>query len=1815
MQQAIRRLRDVASQSGNSPDWVFARACVVLSSLRSGLRALWMFALIPLLLMSWATAAQAAYLIQNTNPAELSWSGAAANVRADIVVTRYEKISLYRYANAGATRSLNVFSGNFANTDSLSGTTPTLSAPLPQPLDANGNPIALNQPVGLVEANSGAFGSANTLSQNEPLFIVVDKPLLPASAFGLRPDGRSFMAVTVNITSGASSTPYIVTLVETTAGSGVYAGYFAPSAITPINSGDTIDIVYDNYGDINDSNTQNAPSFLTPPIFNAFAAAKTATASAAPPVTPGTPGLFISKEAVRSVVSVGDIAPYRVTVTNGGALQSNVRIIDTLPKGFRLRTDSVKRNGKKLTTKISSDGQIATIEIGDMGIDEVAMLSYVVEVTPIAEVGVATNSATARGDTNTSNEATADIIVENAFFNDRAFLMGRVMVGECGDREAPGLAGVRLYLEDGTNVITDAKGRWHLEGVQPGTHVLQVDKDSFSRRYSLKLCEDNSRKAGNEKSRFIDVQGGTLWREDYWLEAKPEVNALLQQQMITELHDGVAHMRLPVANGQTEFRNVEARLFLPDNLKPIAGTARINGEPISDGKKVENYWSFPLNSKGDYWQQELELDLVVDKSSVDAGFQSILVKTTGTTARGEKHTLISMNQVKIDAAEIRTEEMTLRPSFGSLSAELDAEDKAMLDGVAETIRGSLEVKLFVTGHSDNIPFKRNTDAKYKSNRELSLMRAYTVAEYLRRKLDLPADEIKIEGAGADFPIADNDTEAGRALNRRVELMIIHYEKLTDAKLAVTEGNSGLNTTDEKQKAAAAADKAGFSNLKDGMKVSLPVLTVNTTLDSKLKPKLLINGEEVSAERIGMTMKDPATGLTHYTWVGIDLKQTGDYVFEILGYGPFGNARYKDSVTVTRTAGIKDVRVVDTSGNVADGKTPVRIKLELTDDFGRKIESRTDLRLTTGQLRPLLPKGQQDPLNIKSKIVQVDSEGYAWFEPVSNAGTFRIRLASDQFESDELEVSVDPYLRDWILVGFAEGSVGYNAIDKNIEAMPDAEKDVYTDGEASFYARGRVKGEWLMTVAYDSRREEGDNPHGQIFDPEAWYVLYGDDTSRLHDAPSQEKLYLRMERKDFYVLFGDFQTDLTVTELSRYQRALTGLKSEYSGKNISSNIFAAETGNGFIRDDIPGDGTSGLYQFTRQNILPGTEQISIEVRDRFNNEVISTETRTRFIDYSIDYRTGTVFFKSPVPVQDAQFNPVYIVADYEVVAGEDNVTGGGRVAFHNEDKTLELGISAVHEGTEGARGDLSGADLTWKANERHTIKAEGAYTEQQVSATGDIEDKAWLLEHEYLSEKFDSRLRVEQKDGGFGLGQQAANTDDTRQSSAQGRYRFTETLSANGELRRQEVLTTDNTRDSAEATLKYDQEDWRVYGGLRSATDKVGDSHYESDQVIAGAERDLMDDRLRLSAKGESSVTGEEANSDYPKRLTLGADYRVNKIASVYTNQEMAWGYKRRSQETRTGVRATPWSGGTVTTEVGRAEDEYGPRLFSHAGLYQTMQLNSQWSADLGFDRAQTLRDDTIPAPTFDDRRPLASGTESLDYTAAAAGLGYRDGEWSLTNRVEFRHADTDDKLTLLSGFQHRLDNVNTIAGRFYYYDRDLAGGNEEWESQLDFSFVHRPLSGDWSVLNRTQFILDGLKDASGAIRGRRFVNNTAANYKPSEKQQLALNYGARYVMETIDASRYSGYTDLIGAEYRYNVTTRWDIGARGSVLHGWQSDVMNYSTGVMLGYSPVKDIWLSLGYNFKGFYDADFTGAESRVAGFVLDFRIKFDQDSFKAKN
>lgn len=101
--------------------------------------------------------------------------------------------------------------------------------------------------------------------------------------------------------------------------------------------------------------------------------------------------------------------------------------------------------------------------------------------------------------------------------------------------------------------------------------------------------------------------------------------------------------------------------------------------------------------------------------------------------------------------------------FQTDSATLTPDSQQQLGTVISAVKGCPDVKLTVVGHTDNT----GNDA---INKPLSLDRAKSVAAYLVSQ-GIPAAAVTSEGAGSADPIADNNTAAGRAQNRRTEIKV------------------------------------------------------------------------------------------------------------------------------------------------------------------------------------------------------------------------------------------------------------------------------------------------------------------------------------------------------------------------------------------------------------------------------------------------------------------------------------------------------------------------------------------------------------------------------------------------------------------------------------------------------------------------------------------------------------------------------------------------------------------------------------------------------------------------------------------------------------------------------------------------------------------------------------------------------------------------------------------------------------------------------------------------------------------------------------
>jgi hypothetical protein len=681
--------------------------------------------------------------------------------------------------------------------------------------------------------------------------------------------------------------------------------------------------------------------------------------------------------------------------------------------------------------------------------------------------------------------------------------------------------------------------------------------------------------------------------------------------------------------------------------------------------------------------------------------------------------------------------------------------------------------------------------------------------------------------------------------------------------------------------------------------------------------------------------------------------------------------------------------------------------------------------------------------------------------------------------------------------------------------------------------------------------------------------------------------------------------------------MNGVKTELRGEHLGFSAFASDTSQAFVKDEMLGDGTSGLYGLSRSDIISNSESVSIEVRDRFRSEIVISSTRlSRHIDYDIDYDNATIFFKSPVPSKDGDLNPVYIVVDYESNDSADKAYNyGGRVSVKSSEDRAELGLSHIHEGAIGGEGDLYGLDARLDITEATQLKAELATSDSDFAGT-DRDGTAYLAELTHKGEKLDGNLYVREQRVGFGLGQQKGSESGTRKIGSAVAYKLGERVKVEGKVYRQTNLNTDAERDFVESRVSLRESSYSLYAGLRRIADSFSDgTNRDSNQLTLGAKVKTFGSKLSLTFDREQSIGSQDKNSDFPTRTIFGVDYKFSDKVSLFATHEITSGESEDTDTTTFGMKAAPWEGGTLTSSTKRVSGENGEEMFSSLGLTQKWRVNERWSVDASLDRGATL--EHPGATPFNTNVPLASGA-GKDFTAATLGTNYKAESWSFATRAEARSSAVEDKWSIMGGVYGEVREGLALSLSTSYAKSDLATGVEKSKGVIGLGLAHRPElksnteDSKWIILDKLEFITENERGGVFNFNEWRIVNNLNANYKPSTKTELSIQYGAKFVQENIDGNNYSGYTDLIGLEGRYDITEKIDIGVRTSVLHSWESDTVEYGAGVSVGYNLFENVWVSLGFNLAGYSDSDFSAGEYTEQGAFFKFRLKFDQKTVK---
>jgi chemotaxis protein MotB len=200
-------------------------------------------------------------------------------------------------------------------------------------------------------------------------------------------------------------------------------------------------------------------------------------------------------------------------------------------------------------------------------------------------------------------------------------------------------------------------------------------------------------------------------------------------------------------NSPGNFESIAYSWVFPANLKPVEYKANREGRWVQRHNTI-TYYGSNVN--------DLEFEIVY-RPSGHATYEAL------------KRQLENEKQIRIEQEANRVKvTMATKLLYPSGVAVLSDKGKSILSKIAEILKERKNVNVIVEGHTDNVPISPNLASTFATNWELSSARSINVVHFL---VEDGVEESRFESRALSFqrPIASNDTEEGKAKNRRIEL--------------------------------------------------------------------------------------------------------------------------------------------------------------------------------------------------------------------------------------------------------------------------------------------------------------------------------------------------------------------------------------------------------------------------------------------------------------------------------------------------------------------------------------------------------------------------------------------------------------------------------------------------------------------------------------------------------------------------------------------------------------------------------------------------------------------------------------------------------------------------------------------------------------------------------------------------------------------------------------------------------------------------------------------------------------------------------------
>jgi hypothetical protein len=1053
-------------------------------------------------------------------------------------------------------------------------------------------------------------------------------------------------------------------------------------------------------------------------------------------------------------------------------------------------------------------------------------------------------------------------------------------------------------------------------------------------------------------------------------------------------------------------------------------------------------------------------------------------------------------------------------------------------------------------------------------------------------------------------------------------------------------------------------------------VDVPAATVILQYLGGSTIELKVNGQLVDSKSIGRTETDTKTNIVTQTWYGVSLSAGENIIIAQDSRGNSASAKVQvRGVPTTVQLGTKESRIP------ADGRSLVNIEGQLLDENSNnsKRDGVVTLYTSAGEFAGVDLDRDQPGF----QVAVVKGSFAAQLRSNLEAQTVRIRASIMSLEATT-QVQFETNLRSSIATGVIDLRVGargtdyYRSLTEFLPVDRDNSSEVRLRGQG--FATGRL-GDWSVTGALNSDRPLNKvcNTADRLFRDtsstqscEDLYPVYGDTSKVDALTPSRDSVYLKLENSTGVpgsvtnsLLWGDYNTTEFANRSQQYTattRNLHGAKINYNVGNLLISGFYGDNLQGFQRDNIAPDGTSGYYFLSQRLLLGGTESLAVETEeiDRPGN-VVKIESLTRGLDYEIDYDRGTVLLRRPLlrtaVAENGNLLVRRLVATYQYANGSNTNIFGGR-AQYNLSRTNGQESWLAGTWTKESQGirdfSLMGADALISLSPNSSLTAEYARSSNNTGFGNPVEGSAVRLEGQFkFSDTTQSRAYYRSSEAGF------ANNATTSFVPGQTRYgadlitRLGDSTNLRFQADREENHGTPPIAVTGVANLLVpptapltglvDNDLTTITAGVQqrfgnNATvdlDYVNRSRQDRLATLP-SQADVSSDQIRtrlamplggnltLRAQNEINLSNQQ-DVVYPNRTAVGVDWAVYPGINLRLSQN----YISSAQLGDSNYTSLDFDSTYNLTSSTKVIGRYSLSPFQSigsVGFQQGFILSPGLKLDLNYERViGSITNSTGAGQQF--AQPVASGQVASSLTTTGGdtygvGFNYTDNaNFQANARYELRNTNISSTSLISAGATGKLGSDLTALVRYQQSGtanqllRDAALGDtvnlklglalrnpavDQWNALVSYQYRKNPALLPSSILITTG---TGSEDHTLAFD---------AIYAPNWQWEFAGKYALRnstsYLDQNFSAGNTIGITQL---RTTYRLGYNWDLTGDVRWLSQYASGRNETGASLEAGYYLTPNLRLSGGYSLGA---ADDPNGNRTGGGFYGGVTLKLNE-------